>query len=461
MLRIILYLICFLSLSWIFLLFAGPTVIQWSIAKFSGGQLIATNVNVTPKLFIGLSNLRYIYDDEKLVAPTEVIIRSANVSWSIFRDQPFLVLDVGPTFLNNTQVLDSAKIYTSTFKDVNFTSPTFLAEINTFKYNKEITLNDLKLNFKVDTDSGVLHDLSFAFSDSKLGFNGDWSIGSAIGGADTLSLDRPIGQQALMLNILAEEINGERFKHTYRLSKLSLTLNVKRNFTEFVGKINDFYSEDTKGKIGSITAEGSISHKNFLKNATIDFYNGKFDNNVPNFSRITTDVSGSKAGDYNFEVNGEISKKDFTSSAMYIGTLPAAKLDLNFRVANSLSKIQGVSEIKFNASAKSDFSATVEFNLMSESAHSFMTCSIISCRFSEIDIGYTLIVDREWIKGRSRCTSEVCGLNQLENSLKTSDTVTLFTKLNNEKILNPVVSAYIYSIIASGRRHENGHETIF
>ena len=144
-------------------MFAGPAVIQWSIAKFSGGQLIATNVKVTPKLFISLSNLRYIQDDETIVAPTVVIMRSAKVSWSIFRDQPFLVLDIGPTFLNNTRVLDSAKIYTSTFRDVNFTSPTLLAEINTFKYNKEIILNDLKLNFKVDTDSGVLHDLSFAF----------------------------------------------------------------------------------------------------------------------------------------------------------------------------------------------------------------------------------------------------------------------------------------------------------
>ena len=461
MLRTILYIICFLSLSWIFLLFAGPAVIQWSIAKFSGGQVVATNVNVTPKLFISLSNLRYIHDDETNVAPTVVIMRSAKVSWSIFRDQPFLVLDIGPTFLNNTRVLDSAKIYTPKFRDVNFTSPTFLAEIDTFKYDKEITLNDLKLNFNVDTENGVLHDLSFAFSDSRLGFNGDWSIGSFIGGADTLSLDRPIGQQALVLNVLAEEINGVRFENTYRLSKLSLTLNVKRNFTEFMGKINDFYLEDTKNHIGSITAEGSVSHKNFLKNATIDFYNGKFENNFPNFSRITTDISGTKAGVYNFEVNGETIQKDFNTSARYIGTLPATKLDLNFSVDNSLSNIQGASEIKFNASEKSDISATLEFNLVSESGHSFVTCSMISCRFSGIDIDYTLLVDREWIKGWSRCTLEVCDLKQLENFLKTSDTVTFFTKINNEKILNPIVSAYLYSIIASGRRHGNGHEVIF
>ena len=103
------------------------------------------------------------------------------------------------------------------------------------------------------------------------GFNGDWSIGSFIGGADTLSLDRPIGQQALVLNVLAEEINGVRFENTYRLSKLSLTLNVKRNFTEFMGKINDFYLEDTKNHIGSITAEGSVSHKNFLKTLRLIF----------------------------------------------------------------------------------------------------------------------------------------------------------------------------------------------
>ena len=122
-----------------FLLFAGPVVIQWSIAKFSGGQVVATNVNVTPKLFISLSNLRYIHDDETNVAPTVVIMRSAKVFWSIFRDQPFLVLDIGPTFLNNTRVLDSAKIYSClNIRDVNFTSPTFLAEIDTFKYDKKL-----------------------------------------------------------------------------------------------------------------------------------------------------------------------------------------------------------------------------------------------------------------------------------------------------------------------------------
>ena len=57
-----------------------------------------------------------------------------------------------------------------------------------------------------------------------------------------------------------------------------------------------------------------------------------------------------------FEVNGETIQKDFNTSARYIGTLPATKLDLNFSVDNSLSNIQGASEIKFNASEKSDIS---------------------------------------------------------------------------------------------------------
>ena len=58
--RILLYLICLVSIGWSILIFGGPPVIKRLISEYSDGALMPSGITVSPRLDIGISRLDFI-----------------------------------------------------------------------------------------------------------------------------------------------------------------------------------------------------------------------------------------------------------------------------------------------------------------------------------------------------------------------------------------------------------------
>ena len=111
-LRFLLFVICALCLGWSVLVFGGPTLIKWTIISYSDGRVTPSNITVTPKLDVRISRLDFDLSDEDVLQPFVGFSRSVNLDWSLFDDQTFLEVRLGPTFVENLMRAERIKFYT-------------------------------------------------------------------------------------------------------------------------------------------------------------------------------------------------------------------------------------------------------------------------------------------------------------------------------------------------------------
>ena len=65
------------------------------------------------------------------------------------------------------------------------------------------------------------------------------------------------------------------------------------------------------------------------------------------------------------------------------------------------------------------------------------------------------------MRGGANCVKSFCDLAELDHLVKTSNTINIFTILNQAKILNPLSTMYLYGVISSGQKINGGHELKF
>ena len=85
----------------------------------------------------------------------------------------------------------------------------------------------------------------------------------------------------------------------------------------------------------------------------------------------------------------------------------------------------------------------------------------LDCELSDFDLAYIINFDDEWVRGGANCAKGFCGLAELDHLVRTSNTVNIFTMLNQAKILNPLSAMYLYGVISSGKKINGGHELKF
>ena len=116
-LRILLYLICFVSLSWLTMIFVGPLILKSIITSYSNGQLSVAKIVVTPRLDIKIGRIDYYRNDADGRNYRYGFSRSIDIFWSIFGDEPFIKAQIGPTAILNTLSADSISINTPSFSE--------------------------------------------------------------------------------------------------------------------------------------------------------------------------------------------------------------------------------------------------------------------------------------------------------------------------------------------------------
>ena len=85
-LRLILIILILACLGWSTIFFAGPLIVKWVIVSYSGGQIIPSNVTMTPKLDAKIGKLDFQFEVPQKDNIVNGFSRSAQIFWSPYFD---------------------------------------------------------------------------------------------------------------------------------------------------------------------------------------------------------------------------------------------------------------------------------------------------------------------------------------------------------------------------------------
>ena len=134
-LRIFLYLICIISITWSILVFGGPPIIKRLISGYSNGALTPSGIVVSSNLDINIRRLDFILQSQIAGRPVEGFSRAAELEWSIFGKKPFIRLKLGPSVLKDYGTANKVNFYTPPFQKVDWSNIAIAANFESLGVN--------------------------------------------------------------------------------------------------------------------------------------------------------------------------------------------------------------------------------------------------------------------------------------------------------------------------------------
>ena len=95
--------------------------------------MIASSISITPRLDLKIGRLDYVLRDPGAFMHKDGFSRSVNISWSVFGDRPFIDIQFGPTFFDDTLYADKLRIYTPAFSELDFNQILLKADIDNLR----------------------------------------------------------------------------------------------------------------------------------------------------------------------------------------------------------------------------------------------------------------------------------------------------------------------------------------
>ena len=180
----------------------------------------------------------------------------------------------------------------------------------------------------------------------------------------------------------------------------------------------------------------------------------------PKFPEILARIKKSGDEQYQANIEGSTEKFDLFDSANYIGLLPPGNFVIDLEIDTEVPTVTSTSKINFSTENSNKIFGFVEMGFSSELLTN-LECAFWDCELSDLNLRYKINVDNEWIRGSANCTNSPCAFLEMDHLVRTSNTINVFTILNQSNILNPISSLYLFGAISSGQKINEGHELKF
>ena len=195
-LRIFLYLICIISITWSILVFGGPPIIKRLISGFSNGALMPSGIVVSSNLDINIRRLDFILQSQIAGRPVEGFSRAAELEWSIFGKKPFIKLKFGPSFVRDYATVSSVNFHTPSFQKLDWSNIAIEATIDDLALNSVARTHSLNLAGILNLENAKVSNLTIEFKKFSAAAGGPtYSAGLIRGKLNDLNLNNPINKQ--------------------------------------------------------------------------------------------------------------------------------------------------------------------------------------------------------------------------------------------------------------------------
>ena len=457
-LRFLLYLICALCLGWSVLVFGGPTLIKWALTSYSDGRVTPSNITVTPELDIRINRLDFDFSDDDLLRPFGGFSRSVNVDWSLFDDQAFLEVQLGPTFLENAMRAERIKFYTPSYENMDLDKILFNVEVENFSVNTFGKAALLKGQSFYLPEKTMISGLSFKFWELVSEKTGLWEVELAEGNVGDFSLKLPFDEQNVLVNFSAEQISSVTLK--LQASKINGDIRGREEFG-FDLKFAEMLATNFDGNVGPVKIVGSVDDKGSLNQLQIEALNGVFDDQSLSFSSVTTDLSKTGPRNYTALLAASLDKLDVTIADNYWGSLRDSRIDIELNLDEAASTISATTNLNLINTKEPNVTGLGQLKAKLKNETDLWDCVAAQCALSDFRFDYQINFDQHSVRGESVCITGNCAFGDIKNTITTSDTTRVFEALGRSKMLNPFILAYIYATISAGEPTGRGHQVQF
>ncbi len=460
-LRIFFYLICIISIGWSLLVFGGPPIIKRLISGYSEGALKPTGITVSPTLDIGISRLEFKFQNEMAGWRIEGFSRATEIAWSLFGDKPFLEINLGPSVLKDNGTAESVSLYTPSIQKIDWQNIPLVANLNGLALNYPTKMHSVALEGHLNLESSKVSNVSIAvenFSAAETDGSSGYSASLIRSVLSEMYFNVPLNEQAFSSTFVIEDVVVSQPNLTAPEAIMEILVTEDARILRI--DVNDLKILEFGGFIETLKIDGRFSQLNVLQElfiATVDSVPFK---NSPKFPEMSASVNRTGDRQYKVNIEGDLDEYELSSSDNFIGSLPRANFVIDLELGRSFSELTSTSKINFTTLNEANIFGTVDLGLSSEFLKN-LGCRSSECELSDFALGYEISIDDEWVMGSAECPKSSCAFLDIEHYVRTSNTVNIFAILNQEKILNPLSSLYLFGVISSGQKIDLGHELKF
>lgn len=455
-LKIFLYIICFLSLTWSVLIFSGPMLLKSLIKTYSNSQFIASNITVTPRLDIKIGRLEFVLKDIDGQIYRKGFSRSIDLSWAVFKTKPLLHAQIGPTFIENLLVIDHINVRSPSLSEIDFQNILLNGEIRNLKIQSVANIENLSLEVFYNRRRGLLSDVFVSMPSAGITANQTWGLNGITAKINEINLSKSIDEQIINLAISADNIENKQ--QDFRLFDTAGLLTFADGETNFKIEMQPAKLMERERSLGRIKAEGFYVGNKSLENAHFEFTSSSSEVRSQKQSSIIIDAKKVEAGIYDLQVQGDIEPFALTLGENFIGNIPASSFDIDLSVNVMTSDLNAISRINLENLEGPEITASAKLKARLDGLARIFDCFAVDCKVQEFNFEYEVNSQQQWLLGTSTCVSNRCSPYLLSHNLKTSNTIEIFTIINQSKILNPIYSIYLYALVSAGTKIDGGHE---
>lgn len=457
-LKVFLYTICFLSLAWGAVIFSGPSIISRVVSSYSNGQMVASNIVVTPKLDVKIGRLDFALKGKDGLVGLEGFSRSVRIVWSILSTEPLLKAQVGPTFINDFMIADGFTIYTPNLSQINFNEIVLNSKFSNLEVVSVGGTDDITIKAVYSVDQSFLNDV---FIDTDLLWFDKldpWKMTGVGARVDMIDLNVPIDEQKILFEGSIKYVENE--KRSIRLVGLEGLLRLLDDRLDFNFEMQESFHARLGKLAQRLNMQGSYSEDKYLKDARIEIFYGPDDLEERELSKTFVEIINLEPGKYHTQMIGNMEPVELNFRKNYVGSLPASSFEVDLSVDTYNLETHMKSKVLLEDSPPLEISGIADLNLKLTNSVNIFDCYILECDIAAVNLDYKVGAVQEWVSGTVSCNLPPCNFSTMRHKLKTSDTAKLFAAINQSKILSPLYVAYLYALVSSGVKLDKGHEII-
>jgi hypothetical protein len=439
--------------------FGGPPIIKRLISGYSDGSVIPSGITVSPGLDVSISLVEFNFKNEIAGWHIEGFSRAAEIAWSLFGEKPFLEINLGPSVVKRYATFDSVNFYTPSFRKIDWENIAAVANFDTINLNSFAKMEYLKLAGHLNLEAArVSHVNIDAEKFSAKNGSSAYSADLIRGTLSELSFTTPLTEQLFSSAFAIEDVTVSEPNLT--APEVTIELLVEEEAKNLKIDLHNIRISEYGGSIENLKIDGHFNQFNVLQELSVASINSVPFRKSPSFPEILARVKKSGDQHYQASIKGNLEEFELSNSDNFIGVLPNGDFVMDLELDRGFSKVTSISNINFNNYSAANITGTVEMGFRSEGLAN-LECALSGCAISDFDLAYIINIDDEWVRGSAKCVKSFCGLAELDHLVSTSNTVNIFTILNQANILNPLSTIYLYGAISSGQKINGGHELKF
>ncbi|MDC3290827.1 hypothetical protein OAV03_01390 [bacterium] len=453
-LKLFLWITLVTCIAWGSLIVLGPALITRALNATFAGSIEINRLDVSPKLEITASFVKFDISISKSSIPLRGIVRGVDLSWRM-ADAFTLTATLGPSHVEGAGALEAATIKFTPRGLLDWNSAELVAKFSSLRVDNA-TSGEVNITAGLSDNLGSLKTARIIAQDVKIE-RAYLSAEEFILSFSDFDLRSPIEQQNIPFNLdisgsltgAAGHVHGINLSGEFRSPSVIFDISAeKAKFDDFEVAVHGI----------SASSKYDLSSKQLGPESRISA------------ERITAESARVNIVDYSGEIHF-VENRILTNGAMNIESLVLKSENTDLaKISDAPLHYEGVIRKKvdkeYPITVDVKFQVTDDLRIVSNLNASLLSadlksCITKNCAIANSSIRYVVELPSAKLTGESYCEVGFCLFDQMQHSVITDNTDVFFAELAENKVLRPLILPLAYYAVRGSSSVGLGHRLDF